>query len=84
MKTLDQLRLGQHGRVTALNGDDAIVQRLCEMGLLEGESVEVIAFAPLGDPIEIRLRDYRLSLRRKEAARVQVMLESALDAKPHP
>jgi ferrous iron transport protein B len=42
------------------------------MGLLEGEEVEVVGFAPLGDPMEIRLPDYRLSLRRTEAARVAV------------
>ena len=72
MASLDQLKLGQRGTVTAREGSDAIVQRLLEMGLLEGEEVEVIGFAPLGDPMEIRLRDYRLSLRRSEAARVQV------------
>jgi Fe2+ transport system protein FeoA len=44
------------------------------MGLLEGEEVKVMGFAPLGDPMEIRLRDYRLSLRRAEAARVTVRL----------
>jgi ferrous iron transport protein A len=70
--TLDQLSIGQRGRVDALQGDDALVQRLMEMGLLEGEEVEVIAVAPLGDPLEVRLRDYRLSLRRREAARVTV------------
>jgi ferrous iron transport protein A len=42
------------------------------MGLLEGEEVELVGFAPLGDPLEIRLQDYRLSLRRTEAARVTV------------
>jgi ferrous iron transport protein A len=72
MPSLDQLRLGQRGRVVALAGGDALVQRLLEMGLFEGEEVEVIGFAPLGDPMEVRLRDYRLSLRRSEAARVQV------------
>ena len=56
----------------ALAGGDALVQRLLEMGLFEGEEVEVVGFAPLGDPMEVRLRDYRLSLRRSEAARVQV------------
>jgi ferrous iron transport protein A len=70
--TLDQLRPGEHGRVLSLQGDDSLTQRLLEMGLLEGEEVEVIGIAPLGDPLEIRLRDYRLSLRRREAARVQV------------
>ena len=72
MPSLDQLREGERARVEAIRGDDAIVQRLLEMGLFEGEEVEVIGFAPLGDPLEIRLRDYRLSLRRSEAARVLV------------
>ena len=72
MPTLDELRLGQRARVDELRGDDALVQRLMEMGLLDGEEVEVIGFAPLGDPMEIRLRDYRLSLRSAEAARVRV------------
>jgi ferrous iron transport protein A len=70
--TLDQLHTGQRATVTALQGDDSLVQRLLEMGLLEGEEVELIAVAPLGDPLEVRLRDYRLSLRRREAARVLV------------
>ena len=48
------------------------MQRLLEMGLLEGEEIEVLGFAPLGDPMEILVRDYRLSLRRSEAARIQV------------
>lgn len=74
MPSLDQLRPGQRGRIAALAGGDALVQRLMEMGLLENESVEVIGVAPLGDPLEIRLRDYRLSLRRSEAARVQIDL----------
>jgi Fe2+ transport system protein FeoA len=76
MPLLSQLRVGQCGRVLAVNGDDALVQRLLEMGLLEGEEVEVVAFAPLGDPIEVRLRDYRLSLRRNEAARISVQVTS--------
>jgi ferrous iron transport protein A len=72
MPSLDELRRGQRGRVTSLAGDDGIVQRLLEMGLLEGEEIEVLGFAPLGDPMEIRLRDFRLSLRRTEAARISV------------
>jgi ferrous iron transport protein A len=70
--SLDQLRPGQRARVEALEGADALAQRLLEMGLLEGEEVEVLGFAPLGEPVEILLRDYRLSLRRAEAARVRV------------
>ncbi len=72
MSTLDQLPVGQRARVAAMAGTDALTQRLYEMGLFEGEEIEVVGFAPLGDPMEIRLRDYRLSLRRNEAARVTV------------
>ena len=72
MPSLDQLHEGQRARIDAVRGNDALVQRLLEMGLLEGDEVEVVAFAPLGDPMEIRLRDYRLSLRRSEAARIVV------------
>jgi Fe2+ transport system protein FeoA len=76
MPTLDQLRIGERCLVEALSGEDALVQRLLEMGLLEGEEIEITNVAPLGDPIEIRLRDYRLSLRRREAARVLVRVLS--------
>ena len=72
--TLDQLQEGQRARIDSLIGDDVILQRLMEMGVLENEEIEVVAFAPFGDPLEIRLRDYRLSLRRAEAARVRVTL----------
>ncbi len=72
MTSLGDLPRGARGRVTAVNGNDAIAQRLMEMGLFEGEEVEVVGFAPLGDPIEIRLHDYCLSLRKTEATRVQI------------
>ncbi len=76
MPSLDQMKLGQKAVVEAISGQDALVQRLYEMGLLEGEQIEVIGSAPLGDPIEILLQGYHLSLRRSEAARVSVrMLE---------
>ena len=72
MLTLDQLQSGQRGRVLSLQGDAALVQRLMELGVLEGEEVEVVGFAPLGDPLEIRLGNSRLSLRRAEAAGIEV------------
>jgi Fe2+ transport system protein FeoA len=72
MPLLDEFRPGQRVRVVAVGGPDALVQRLLEMGLLEDQEVEIVGYAPLGDPIEIRLGDYRLSLRRSEAARVEV------------
>jgi ferrous iron transport protein A len=70
MRSLDQFLVGQRGRIDRIQGQDALVQRLMEMGVMEGEEVEVLGFAPLGDPVEIRLGDSRLSLRRSEAARV--------------
>jgi ferrous iron transport protein A len=70
--TLDQLRPGQRGRVLSLQGDAPLVQRLMELGVLEGEEVEVVGFAPLGDPMEIRLGDACLSLRRRDAAGIEI------------
>jgi ferrous iron transport protein A len=72
MVTLDTLREGERALIVDVLGDDAISVRLMEMGLVEGEEVELVGYAPLGDPIEFRIRGYRLSLRSTEARRVQV------------
>lgn len=72
MVTLDALKEGERARVVDVMGDDAISMRLMELGLIEGEEVELVGFAPLGDPIELRIRGYRLSLRSSEARRIQV------------
>ncbi len=72
MSTLDGLRTGQRARVLEVSGEDAIAVRLMEMGLIEGEEVELLVFAPLGDPLEIDVRGYRLSLRKSEAQRVLI------------
>jgi ferrous iron transport protein A len=72
MPTLDQLKAGDRVTVEAVDGEPALVQRLFELGLLAGEEIEVLAFAPLGDPIEIRCGHSRLSLRRREASGVRV------------
>ena len=72
MRTLDQLKPGQSGVVVTLHGEGAIHQRLLEMGVLEGEEVSVIRLAPLGDPMEIRVQGYHLSLRKAEARLVEL------------
>lgn len=72
MPTLDQLRPGQRGRILSLQGDAALVQRLLDMGVLEGEELEVVGFAPLGDPMEVRLGAARLTLRRRDASGIEV------------
>jgi ferrous iron transport protein A len=74
MATLAELRPGARAEVVAVAGDPGLVQRLYEFGLLEGETVEVVALAPLGDPIEIRLGNTRLSLRKSEAAGVSIRI----------
>lgn len=74
MPTLNQLLKGERATVASLSGEPAIVQRLFEMGIFEGEEIEVVALAPLGDPIEIRCGDGRISLRRHEASGIQVLL----------
>ena len=70
-RSLDNLKVGDKGIVDRIQaGAVHVRQRLMEMGLTKGTVVEVIRFAPLGDPIEISVRGYRLSLRREEAQSV--------------
>ncbi len=70
--TLADLAKGARARVRGHAGRDAVVQRLLEMGLTEGVDVQVVRFAPLGDPIEGKVRGYALSLRREDARCVLV------------
>lgn len=67
------LKAGQRGTVICLHGTAALRQHLLEMGFTKGTVVEFVRQAPLGDPIDLRLRGYRLSLRRQEAAAVMVV-----------
>ena len=69
-KTLADLRPSESGKIHAISGADGISHRLAELGFTRGQTVEVIRFAPLGDPIQIRIRGFQLALRRQEAARV--------------
>ena len=67
------LARGEKAKIAAVAGDDAVAVRLMEMGLIEGQSIENLGAAPLGDPVEYLVCGYRLSLRLAEARRVQVM-----------
>jgi Fe2+ transport system protein FeoA len=69
-ETLASFAVGQKGRVTGFDLPAEPRQRLLEMGVTVGATFEVIRFAPLGDPIEIKVRGYHLSLRKHEAAGV--------------
>lgn len=70
--TLDKLKDGQSGTIDGLRHRRASAVRLMEMGLFEGSRVTVLRRAPMGDPMEIQVGDYRLSLRREEAALVDI------------
>jgi ferrous iron transport protein A len=72
MTTLAEISSGQRATVEQVEGSDQVSMRLLEMGLTPGCEIRFVGVAPLGDPIEIELRGYRLSLRRTEAQRVQV------------
>ena len=74
--TLATLRPGQTGVVEGFTEIDETAQRLMQMGLVEGIEIEVLRYAPAGDPMEIRVMGYALSLRGKEAANVLVSLVS--------
>lgn len=72
MTSLDQIAVGSSARVAGVRGGDDTALRLLEMGLTPGIDVRIVGTAPLGDPLELEVRGYRLSIRRTEAARVAV------------
>ena len=71
-ESLSALTVGQKGRVTGFNLPPEQHQRLLEMGLTVGAEFEVVRFAPLGDPLDIKVRGYHLSLRKREAGGIRV------------
>ena len=72
MKTLKEVKVGKTARVVKLHGEGAIRRRLMDMGLTRGTEVLVRRVAPFGDPIELTLRGYELSLRRADAEMVEI------------
>ena len=72
MKLLSQLEIGERATVKSVNGEGAVRRRLFDMGITPGAEVYLRKKAPLGDPIEVALRGYELTLRKSEAANVEV------------
>ncbi len=72
MKLLSQLTVGEKGTVLAVRGEGAVRRRLFDMGITPGAEIYLRKKAPLGDPIEISLRGYELTLRKSEAANVEI------------
>lgn len=72
MKTLRDVAVGETVKVVKLHGEGAIKRRIMDMGITKGTQVFVRKVAPLGDPVEISVRGYELSLRKNDAAMVEV------------
>lgn len=72
MRTLKQVKIGETVNVTKLHGEGAVKRRIMDMGLTKGAQVYVRKVAPLGDPIEITVRGYELSIRKDDAQMIEV------------
>lgn len=72
--TLDKTPLGSTVRIVSLESSEMVTQRLMELGMVPGSAVRVVKCAPLGDPIQICLRNYHLVLRRNEARAITVAI----------
>ena len=72
MKTLREVPIGSEARVVKLHGVGALKRRIMDMGITKGIVIKVRKVAPLGDPIEITVRGYELSIRKEDAATIEV------------
>ena len=72
MDTLRQAKVGDTVTVVKLNGEGAVKRRLMDMGITKGTTVHIRKVAPLGDPIEVTVRGYELSLRKADAEMIEV------------
>ena len=72
MKTLRDARIGETVRVVKLHGEGAVKRRIMDLGITKGVSIYVRKVAPLGDPVEVTVRNYELSLRKADAEMVEV------------
>lgn len=73
--TLKELSVGKSGLITAVGGEGILRCRLLDMGLIPNTRVTVQKIAPMGDPMEIRLRSYELTLRMDDAAQIEILPE---------
>ena len=72
MKTLKESKVGDTVRVVKLHGEGAVKRRIMDMGLTKGVDVQIRKVAPLGDPIEVTVRGYELSIRKADAEMIEV------------
>ncbi len=72
MKTLKEVKVGQTATVVKLHGEGAVKRRIMDMGLTKGTEIYVRKVAPLGDPMELNVRGYELSVRKSDAETIEV------------
>ena len=72
MKTLKQAKIGETVKVVKLHGEGAVKRRIMDMGITKGTQIFVRKVAPLGDPVEVTVRGYELSLRKEDAQMIEV------------
>ena len=72
--TLREVQVGQSAKVLKLNGTGPVKRRIMDMGITKGQVIHVIRVAPLGDPMEITVRNYELSVRKADAEMIEVEL----------
>ncbi len=72
MKTLKEAKIGQTVKVVKLHGEGAVKRRIMDMGLTKGVEVYIRKVAPLGDPVEVTVRGYELSLRKADAEMIEI------------
>ena len=70
MKTINNLKIGETGIVKKLYGDGAVRRRIMDMGITKGTSITICKVAPLGDPIELTVRGYELSIRKEDSEKI--------------
>ena len=75
--TLDKLQIGKEAIIKAVGGEGALRFRLLDMGLIPKTKVVIMKMAPLGDPIEIRIRGYELTIRKEDAEKIELEDEKA-------
>jgi ferrous iron transport protein A len=72
MRTLKELKVGQSAKVVKIHGEGALKRRIMDMGITKGVLVTVRKVAPLGDPLELNLRGYELSIRKADAEMIEI------------
>ncbi|NLC96221.1 MAG: ferrous iron transport protein A [Erysipelotrichaceae bacterium] len=72
MKTLNEVKIGDSAKVIKLHGEGATKRRIMDMGITKGTDIKVIKVAPLGDPLELNVRGYSLSIRKSDASLIEV------------